>query len=172
LTLTALVVGAGGTARAAIYALHRAGFQTIYLYNRTVEKAQALARTFPTPEFNVVPVASLLPESITSAPAAIVSTVPAEGTTTDLDNKTLGAGVVLPRSIFSRAQGGVTIDMAYKPHVTPLLSLGRAQGWRAIPGIQILLEQGTTSLGSGMAGWRQLEKKRLRRWFGRRMASD
>jgi pentafunctional AROM polypeptide len=41
----ALIIGAGGTARAAIYALKKHGMQII-LYNRTLEKAQSLAKEF------------------------------------------------------------------------------------------------------------------------------
>lgn len=41
----ALVLGAGGTARAACYALKNMGVSNLYLYNRTLSKAQALAGT-------------------------------------------------------------------------------------------------------------------------------
>jgi pentafunctional AROM polypeptide len=135
-TLTALVLGAGGTARAAVYALQQAGFRTVYVYNRTLEKAHALVG------FNVVPVTSLAPETFSSPPAVVISTVPAEGTTTEAEKKE-GAGVVLPRSIFARAEGGVAIDMAYKPRLTPLLSMAmKVEEWRAVSGVEILLEQG------------------------------
>ena len=41
----ALVLGAGGTARAVVYALKRAGAE-VYIWNRTPSKAQKLAQTF------------------------------------------------------------------------------------------------------------------------------
>ncbi|KAJ6551423.1 Shikimate dehydrogenase [Mycena capillaripes] len=44
---SALVIGAGGTARAAIYALHSLGAKRIYIYNRTRKSALALAVAFP-----------------------------------------------------------------------------------------------------------------------------
>lgn len=41
----ALVLGAGGTARAACYALKNMGVVNLYVYNRTLSKAEALAGT-------------------------------------------------------------------------------------------------------------------------------
>jgi pentafunctional AROM polypeptide len=43
----ALVIGAGGTARAAIYALQSLRAEVIYIYNRTASKARDLAHAFP-----------------------------------------------------------------------------------------------------------------------------
>jgi pentafunctional AROM polypeptide len=45
---SALVVGGGGTARAAIYALHSMGYAPIYLLGRQVAKVQSMVGTFPT----------------------------------------------------------------------------------------------------------------------------
>ncbi|KAI7760676.1 hypothetical protein LZL87_007888 [Fusarium oxysporum] len=46
LKTSALVVGAGGMARAAIYGLLHLGVTTIFIYDRTVERADILARHF------------------------------------------------------------------------------------------------------------------------------
>lgn len=43
---TALVIGAGGMARAAVYALFELGIQDILLYNRTLEHANSLAKYY------------------------------------------------------------------------------------------------------------------------------
>ncbi|KAI5475854.1 pentafunctional AROM polypeptide [Pseudohyphozyma bogoriensis] len=137
---TALVLGAGGTCRAAIYALHQVGFKLIYLFNRTLANAEKVAQSFPS-EYNVIPITSLdaFPGE---PPAAVISTIPAEGTSTEfLPNPT--AGVSIPISIFQREHGGVLVDAAYKPKRTPLIDLAeRVPGWKGIPGIMMLIEQG------------------------------
>lgn len=45
---TALVVGAGGMARAAIYALYQLGCRNVFIYNRTVDRAREVAGHFNT----------------------------------------------------------------------------------------------------------------------------
>jgi len=137
---TALVLGAGGTCRAAIYALHRVGFKTIYLFNRTRDNAEKVAKSFES-KYNIVPLTSL--DSFPGEhPAAIISTIPAQGTaTTWAPNPE--AGVTIPPTILARPRGGVVLDAAYKPKRTPLIDLAeRVEGWAAVPGIMMLLEQG------------------------------
>ena len=46
LSSNGLVVGAGGTSRAAIYALHQMGCAKIYLVNRTAAKLEELVKSF------------------------------------------------------------------------------------------------------------------------------
>ena len=146
----ALVIGAGGTARAAIYALNDLGAQTIYLYNRTKSKADALCAVFPNVRLVVLetlvgggegPSSSLWPPD-GIAPTVIVSTVPATSTTTSSsDNLTK---LFIPSTLFS-AESGVVVDMAYRPAETPLLKLARnvaGARWKTVQGLEVLLEQG------------------------------
>ncbi|GAA5985323.1 hypothetical protein JCM11641_005394 [Rhodosporidiobolus odoratus] len=137
---TSLVLGAGGTCRAAVYALYKAGFKTIYLFNRTRVNADKIAASFPQ-EYNIVPLTSL--ESFPGEPPlAVISTIPAQGTATQ-HAPNADAGVVVPDSILAREDGGVLIDVAYKPKITPLIDLAECTpGWTGVPGIEMLLEQG------------------------------
>ncbi|KAJ1022561.1 hypothetical protein NDA16_003550 [Ustilago loliicola] len=146
--LTGLVIGAGGSARAALFALYRLGVKKILLFNRTLANAQNLAKQVPV-EWNVQVLTSL--DEVASLPAqqspsVVVSNIPAEGATLDPNAQRL---IHLSAGILKNAAGGVVIDMSYKPYSTSLLvlaqqvnaSVGR-KVWSAIPGITILLEQG------------------------------
>jgi pentafunctional AROM polypeptide len=147
----ALVIGAGGTARAAIYALQALNAQVIYLYNRTTSKAQALARAFPDARIQVLEAIEEWPTGI-APPNVIVSTVPSNAMTLATDNSIFP----LSSKLFEYRDGpGVVIDMAYRPAETALLKLAKdtAANWSIVPGLEVLLAQ----------GYVQFEK-----WTGRR----
>jgi pentafunctional AROM polypeptide len=137
---TALVLGAGGTSRAALYALHDVGATQIYLFNRTKKNAQTLADAFP--GYNIIPI-DTLDKFPGQPPSIIISTVPASATTLSADKTD---ALYLQPSIFAASAGGVVIDMAYKPAETPLLSLSQsvenAAKWARVGGVDILLGQG------------------------------
>lgn len=134
----ALVIGGGGTARAAIYALHSLSAETIYLWNRTKSKAEELARAFPDARVQVL---DQLGAWTSTPPNVIVGTVPASATT--LQEGTPGA-TLLTTDLYKYRDGpAVVVDMAYKPADTPLLQLARvAPNWRTVRGLEVLLEQG------------------------------
>lgn len=106
---TSLVLGAGGTCRAAVYALHKAGFKTIYLFNRTRPNADKIVESFPK-DYNIIPLTSLdsFPGEL---PVAIISTIPAQGTATKYAPNP-DAGVTVPDSVLAREDGGVLIDVS------------------------------------------------------------
>ncbi|KAH6909954.1 Shikimate dehydrogenase [Coprinopsis sp. MPI-PUGE-AT-0042] len=142
-----LVIGAGGTARAAIYALADLGAPLIYLFNRTTSKARDLASEF---EGVVAQKSGGRIEVLErlgggwkdeTMPNVVVSSVPASGTVIDGEEEvsptentgSTGAGqVTLTRDIFAYRDGpAVVIDMAYKPAETPLLRLAKDVGGSA-----------------------------------------
>lgn len=127
---TGWVIGAGGAARAAIYALHRAGIEDIFISNRTRSKAEAIAETFAG-QFKVEVIDDWTKINAHHADV-IVGTVPAE---TYHDSQFDG--------LEWNPAGGLCIDMSYKPRVTPLLSVAAKEPkWTIANGIEILLEQG------------------------------
>ncbi|KAG5645666.1 hypothetical protein DXG03_005503 [Asterophora parasitica] len=137
---TALVIGAGGTSRAAIYALQALGARTIYLQNRTASKAHELASAFPNARIQVLEAVEQWPEGV-APPSVIVSTVPAAAETAATGNEIFP----LSSKLFEYYGGpAVVIDMAYKPAETPLLKLAQQAGehWKTVPGLEVLLKQG------------------------------
>ena len=133
-TEVALVIGAGGTARAAVYALKTLGVREVYVFNRTKDKAEAIVAAFDEAGEGATRVRVIdgLGAWPVAPPRVIVSTVPADATTT-----------LATPTLFS-APTGVVVDMAYKPAETPLLRLAAetAKGWARVRGVEVLLEQG------------------------------
>ena len=132
-----VVIGAGGTARAACYALKKmSNVKEVRLWNRTASKARTLAA-----EFDCVPVddfGSLLSFHGDDCPAfGIVGTVPESA-----------QALMEFQSLFDAAPkvtGGVIVEMAYRPRDTPLTKAARSskhQNWRIVEGIDVLIDQG------------------------------
>jgi len=136
--LAGLVIGAGGTCRAAIYMLHKLGASSILLFNRTLENAQRVKDSFPV-EYNISVIDQLTSSTLQSSPAVVISTVPGDSLTID---KT-AEGIYLDPDVLLSAERGVAIDMAYKPYMTALLRLAEGrEGWKTVPGVEILCLQG------------------------------
>ncbi|KAG2004494.1 arom polypeptide [Coprinopsis cinerea AmutBmut pab1-1] len=172
-----LVIGAGGTARAAIYALQDLGVPVIYLFNRTKEKAEDLAKAFVggadkkwNGQLVVLDKLGGGWGDVGVAPRVIVSTVPASATALPSASTAAIAGqvdkstnqIVLPADVFAYTSGSaVVVDMAYKPAETPLLKLAKELkeegNWACVQGLEVLLEQ----------GYIQFEK-----WTGRRCPKE
>lgn len=133
----ALVVGSGGTSRAAVAALHALGFSTIYLANRTASKAEEVAASFPA-AYNVKALSDAA--ALAAAPQAVVSCVPASKPLDAALGKLVDAVLSLPSSPASTSK--YFLDVAYMPLVTPLAELARARGYATVGGRDMLVYQG------------------------------
>lgn len=124
----AIVLGAGGAARAILVALRERGVPEIVLLNRTPEKAEALAREISGP---FVPGA--LSDYARYAPGAglVVNTSSVGMHDTRFEDLDLR---LLPRT-------ALVTDIVYVPLVTPLLADARALGLRTVDGLGMLLHQ-------------------------------
>ncbi|GAB1744596.1 hypothetical protein NU219Hw_g1995t2 [Hortaea werneckii] len=167
---TALILGAGGMARAAIYALQRLQVQTIFVWNRTAQNAEKMISMF---NENRSPIQG-------QGSFCQIDAAPREPLTCSSESNTVRLGrifslssmdepwpsgfepptivvscisrasqppphVVLPESWLRSQTGGVVIELAYDPADSPLLRQARdlaARGWIAVDGLQVLPEQG------------------------------
>ena len=151
-----LVIGAGGTARAAIYALHAEGFSPIYLVGRTAAKLEDLVRSFPE-DYHLQVVTSETTQSLSSPPSVAIGTIPADQPiNAELENTLKqilkahnadkqDANQAHPVPSASLADKSVPqrvlLEMAYKPSETPLMEMARDSGWKTIPGREVLAAQ-------------------------------
>lgn len=135
----AVVLGAGGSARAVVAALTAAGVAEIRLVNRTREHAAALAEAL-------------------ALPASRIAVHPWEKRAEMLD----GAGLLvnttslgmhgappLEIDLHRLPPAAVVVDIVYVPLETPLLAAARRRGNRAVDGLGMLLHQGRP----GFAAW-------------------
>jgi shikimate dehydrogenase len=128
---SALLLGAGGTARAAAYALARAG-AAVKVWNRTADRARALAG-----DLDVEAVEAPGPAD---ALVNCTSVGLADPLTTFKD---------LPLSADSLGQYACVVDFVYRAGGTPLVQEAQRRGSRTIDGLEILVAQGALSF----EGW-------------------
>ena len=132
-----LVLGAGGAARAVVYALARAGAQ-VTVANRTIGRAVELVRhlhtVLPAARFRVV---DLRPETLAQE---------AERHTLLVNATSVGMWPEVEASPWPAGIGFGTIevvyDLVYTPAVTRLMREAEAWGCRAIGGLGMLVRQG------------------------------
>ncbi len=121
----AVVVGAGGAARAVLPALARLGVRRITVMNRSVAKARALLEGLEI-EGDAVPLAAAAPDADLLVNASSLGMKGEPPLRLDL-----GA---LP-------DGATVYDIVYAPLETELLAAARARGLRTIDGLEMLVGQ-------------------------------
>jgi shikimate dehydrogenase len=136
----ALVLGAGGSARAVVFGLLERGIKRVHLANRTVARARALADQFGP---RIVPVAwDAIPALLPRADLLV--------NTTSLGMHGQPALEIDVGLLPSRA---VVADIVYVPLQTPLLAAASARGLKTADGLGMLLHQAVRG---------------FELWFGRR----
>lgn len=137
---SALVIGGGGTARAAIYALHHMGYKPLYLVGRSPEKVGALAGTFPINYDLQVLSSSSDVAALQASPCVAIGTIPADKPIESMLQALLAE--LFRLSPKDPQQKPILLEMAYKPTVTRLMELAAQAGWTTIPGLEVLAAQG------------------------------
>jgi shikimate dehydrogenase len=125
---TALVLGAGGSARAAVWALRDAGAREVRVWNRTPERARTLAA-----ELGAVAVAR-------AEPADLLVHCTASGLDPLQDTFK-----PLPIAADDLARYECVVDLVYRDPETPLVQAARARRVRVVDGRELLVRQGALS---------------------------
>ncbi len=127
----ALVLGAGGSARAVVYALSRAGWY-VSIHSRRLEQAAALTHDFSAP---AQPVKVVSAEEIADMGgiSLIVNTTPA-GMSPNIAETPWPTGLAFP-------SGAYLYDLIYNPSETALMKAARIAGLTANNGLGMLASQ-------------------------------
>ncbi len=134
----ALIVGAGGAARAVAFGLAWAGIRELAIVNRTTEKATGLAR-------------DVSDATATTTRGGGLHDL-AQDEQFDLIVQCTSMGMfggtdpqAIPPIENLIGQGVLVCDLVYNPHETPLLQLARERGARVLGGLGTLVYQGAAA---------------------------
>ncbi len=144
----AVVIGAGGGARAVCWGLLREGVREIRLVNRTLERAQEVAAALE-PEPPKSPESTESPES-PAVGAGVVAWPWArraealEGAALVVNTTSLGmvGQDALDIALDHLPRSAIAADIVYVPLDTPFLAAARARGNPTVDGLGMLLHQG------------------------------
>ncbi len=130
----ALLIGAGGAARAVAHALLRAGCRTHAIVNSTHARARRLRHQLGArrERVTVVPWAALGDSALLRTADLLVN-----GTSLGLNGER-----IRPLALAATPPRCVEVDIVYGPRVTPLVADAHRAGRRAIDGRGMLLQQG------------------------------
>jgi len=131
---SAIVLGAGGSARAVVYALLNDGW-SVTVAARRPEQAQQLADSFSNYQLRITNLANL--PSLISNLSLLVNSTPL-GMTPNVDVSPLPENLSLPSNAF-------IYDLVYNPRETKLVKDARAKGLSATTGLGMLIEQAALS---------------------------
>ena len=166
----AVVLGAGGAARAVVAALAAAGVR-VALHNRGLARARALLEALELPDVALLP-ATALPTAVAGCDLLVQ--------TTTVGMQGGPPGSPLPDGLLP--ERGAVVDLVYRPAVTPLLAAALAAGLPAQNGLPMLVYQGArsfeawTGLSAPLAAMGAAAEAALggpgRGWSGLRAADD
>ncbi len=136
---TVSVIGAGGAARAVIYALiNNFNVKKINIINRTIEKAESLKDYFSSKMlFEKIKTYELIPPDVTGilAKSKLIVNASSIGMYPEEDD----SPTTIPESFNSKQ---VVFDVVYNPRKTKLLSIAESKGATIVNGLNMFVEQG------------------------------
>ncbi len=143
--VSALILGAGGAARAVAVALLQAGARHVTIANRTGRRAErlvaTLSATFDVARLAAGPLRAAAVRPVLQGVDLLVNT-----TTVGMAHGPAAAASPLADVLLAQlSPGALVYDLIYNPAETPLLQAARTQGYRTQGGLPMLIYQGAAS---------------------------
>jgi len=137
--LKALLIGAGGVARACIVALVSKGCKEIIIMNRTLNKAKSMVEELSKKLKMICNVEEITIESLRRAISSVDLLINATpiGTYPNLDES------IIPQELIKKDM--VVFDVVYNPKKTKLIRDAEKMGAKTIPGYEMFVGQGAAS---------------------------
>lgn len=136
---SAVVVGAGGAARAAIYTLAtHMHCPTVYVLNRDDEEVADLIADSRkiVGDPRVIHIRTMEEAERADVPYYILGTVP------DMEPESQAEkNVVAMLDVFLAKEKGVLLDLCFKPRMTSMMKAGERNGWVCVEGIHVIGHQ-------------------------------
>ncbi|MCU0464730.1 MAG: shikimate dehydrogenase [Anaerolineae bacterium] len=133
----AVILGAGGAARAAVVGLTQAG-ASVVVVNRSLERARAMVANLALSNITIQAEAQTLDDAVEQGGIDLIINATPAGMFPDVEATPWINGVPFPR--------GVTVyDMIYRPAQTRLMRQAEEHGGRAIGGLGMLVYQGAAA---------------------------
>jgi shikimate dehydrogenase len=144
--MRALVLGAGGAARAVVYALLEAGAARVEVWNRHPERAAGLVA-------DLAPAAGSSVLASNEKPSLTASDLLVNATSLGMRDAHAGPGSregdeffkAVPLSADELDDRLTVVDLVYRQDRTPLLRVAQERGLRCVDGFDVLVHQGAAS---------------------------
>lgn len=136
-----VVIGAGGAARAVSFALSQEGIHSLFILNRSLEKAESLTKMVKKSIINLnIRALPLRKKELIKAieRADLLVNATSLGMVPKTSQSPLAGFGLLPKSL-------VVYDLVYNPVDTKLIRLARKSKGKTIGGLEMLIQQGAKS---------------------------
>lgn len=154
----AVVFGAGGAARAVVWALLDSGAETVHVANRSLQRSHELAKSMAA----YGPVAAASPDDDATLSALAACAIAVNATTVGMTVDDLAFDVTPLRA------DALVFDLVYVPPETPLVAAATARGLKVCNGLEMLVRQGEIAFErwTGIGSTANLMRAALLEWSG------
>lgn len=138
-----MVIGGGGTCRAAVYALKKfLGCDIVYMVNRDKSECDAVIAECSSNGFGdgLLYIESIEQAKSLPAPTVIVSAIPDFTPISKDENRARG---IITEFLYKEGEKGAILEMCYHPSPdTQIAALATKAGWQVVGGVEAMVYQG------------------------------